>query len=40
MFNLFGSIILTLATCLLLRLGLDVMFVRLMKVSTPKYVTL
>ena len=40
MFNLFGSIILTLATCLLLRLGLDVMFVRVMKVSTPKYVTL
>jgi len=40
LFNLFGSIVLTLATCLLLRLGLDTMFVRVIKINTPKYVTL
>jgi peptidoglycan/LPS O-acetylase OafA/YrhL len=40
LFNLFGSIILTLVTCVLLRLGLDAMFLRVMKVNAPKYVTL
>jgi peptidoglycan/LPS O-acetylase OafA/YrhL len=38
--NLFGSIVLTLAICILLRLGLDAMFVKMTKKNSPKYITL
>lgn len=40
LFNLFGSIGLTLVTCILLRLGLDAFFVRVAKRQAPKYLTL
>ncbi|MGD0252959.1 MAG: acyltransferase [Verrucomicrobiota bacterium] len=40
LFNLFGSIGVTLVTCILLRLGLDALFVRVTKRQAPKYLTL
>jgi peptidoglycan/LPS O-acetylase OafA/YrhL len=38
--NLFGSITLTLAICIILRAGLDSVFVQWVKSPTPKYITL
>jgi fucose 4-O-acetylase-like acetyltransferase len=38
--NLFGSILLTLTTCMLLRLGLDAVFIKLIKEKPPKFITL
>ena len=38
--NLFGSILLTLAICMLLRVGLDTLFVRVLKRNPPRYITL
>jgi peptidoglycan/LPS O-acetylase OafA/YrhL len=40
LFNLFGSIGVTLVICILLRLGLDAFFVRVAKRQAPKYLTL
>jgi len=40
LFNLFGSIGLTLVMCILLRLALDAFFVRVAKRQAPKYLTL
>jgi peptidoglycan/LPS O-acetylase OafA/YrhL len=38
--NFFGSICLALVACILLRLGLDALFVQVTKSQTPKYITL
>jgi peptidoglycan/LPS O-acetylase OafA/YrhL len=38
--NLLGSLILTLIICMLLRLGLDALFVMMIKKNAPKYITL
>lgn len=40
LFNLFGSIILTLATCILFRRGLDTFFEQVLKRHTPRYIIL
>lgn len=40
LFNLFGSIGLALVTCILLRRGLDALFVQVTKKQTPRYITL
>ncbi len=40
LFNFFGSLLLTTATCILLRLGLDTFCERVLKRRTPRYITL
>jgi len=40
LFNLFGSIGLTLVTCMLLRVGLDAFFEKILKKRTPRFITL
>ena len=38
--NFFGSIVLTLTICILLRVGLDAIFLKMMKRTTPRFLTL
>jgi peptidoglycan/LPS O-acetylase OafA/YrhL len=40
LFNLFGSIVLTLTICILIRRGLDTFFEQTLKRQTPRYITL